>query len=489
MADNETRAYRLEPHDTSGLFLGLGAIQCVILGAGITTSVGSLTLGLPLSASVLPVLAAAALTFARLRGQPAWEWLLLGMGWLRGNRKHRWFAPLPLWPNAGQAAMPPCLDGVDIVEIDLGLARQLGAVRDRRRRTLTAIVPVKGAQFLAKPCAEQERLLAGWGNLLGQFAVERGVVTHLSWSDLARPSGIQEHLAWTQGRLDDCAVPDAAASYRELLATAQPIAMSHEIAITVTVAHDRLTRSRKIGGADDALSRALAGATESLVRSVQSASLDPSPPLDANGIRRLLQARFDPLPPRTARPGRLAQRLNLDSAPPSAMVLEERWREIRMDDNWHRTWWIGTWPRSPMPAAWMEPFLSAGSMTRAVTVVLMPVSARQSRRRIERDLVKLESDATAKEDKGRRVDARHRRTTRALLEREDEIVAGYPEVAYAGFVTIAARTLGELDEHSEIMEQLARESGIELRLLAARQAAGWAAALPFGLAPVAVLAS
>src|SRR3546814_6942978 len=43
-----------------------------------------------------------------------------------------------------------------------------------------------------------------------------------------------------------------------------------------------------------------------------------------------------------------------------------------------------------------------------MTVVLVPVSTHQSRRRIERDLVKLESDASTKEDKGRRVDARHR---------------------------------------------------------------------------------
>ncbi len=135
----------------------------------------------------------------------------------------------------------------------------------------------------------------------------------------------------------------------------------------------------------------------------------------------------------------------------------------------HRTWWIGTWPRLAQPPSWMEPFLAGGTITRTMTVVLVPVSTHQSRRRIERDLVKLESDASTKEEKGRRVDARHRRATQALLDREEELVAGYPEMAYAGLVTVSARDLDELEEHGEIIEQLARETGMDLRLLDARQ--------------------
>jgi phenylalanine-4-hydroxylase len=124
-----------------------------------------------------------------------------------------------------------------------------------------------------------------------------------------------------------------------------------------------------------------------------------------------------------------------------------------------------------------------------MTVYFQPVSTHQSRRRIERDLVKLDSDAVTKEEKGRRIDARHRRTTQALLDREEELVAGYPEMGYAGLVTVSARNLDDLDEHSEIIEQLARESGMDLRVLDARQDLGWAAALPLGLAPSTLLAS
>jgi hypothetical protein len=122
------------------------------------------------------------------------------------------------------------------------------------------------------------------------------------------------------------------------------------------------------------------------------------------------------------------------------LVLESRLATRPVDGAFHRTWWIGTWPRLAVPPAWLEPFLSSGGITRSMTVYFQPVSTHQSRRRIERDLVKLESDAITKEEKGRRVDARHRRATQALLDREEELVAGYPEMGYAGLVTVSART-------------------------------------------------
>ncbi|MDP9419472.1 MAG: hypothetical protein M3P53_04885, partial [Actinomycetota bacterium] len=164
-------------------------------------------------------------------------------------------------------------------------------------------------------------------------------------------------------------------------------------------------------------------------------------------------------------------------------ALEVAWRHVRVDAAYHRTFHVSSWPRLPVAPAWLEPFLAGSGVTRTMTVVFCPVPAHQSRRRIERDLVKLESDAATKEDKGRRVDARHRRATQSLLDREQELVAGFAEMGYAALITVCARSEDELDEHAEIVEQLAREAGMELRCLDARQDLAWAAALPLGLAP------
>lgn len=496
MASEPTaRTYKLEPLDSSGIFLGLGVIQCVLLGTGITVGVLTLTAGAPLPIAAAPIIAAAAASFTRISGQTTWEWIpmLTGWVWARMRRGRRWEAPLPLWSTVDEPApMPPCLDGIDIVGIDWRAGDSLGAVRDRHRRTLTAVVPVSGPQFVVEPRGEQEHLLAGWGDLLGQYAVERGVVSHLSWSDLTQPSGIGDHMAWLGS--EDRGTPNeaAAASYQELLEVGTASAINHEAVVTITVARERLSRHRtgRIG-ANELLRRALVTSVDSLLRGLRSANLAASDPLEPGGLQRLIRSRIDPVGARPRpRKGRLVERLALVRAPTAGpLALDVDWRHLRVDGAFHRTWWVGTWPRLAVAPAWLEPFLAGGGVTRSMTVYFQPVSTHQSRRRIERDLVKLESDAETKEEKGRRIDARHRRATQALLDREEELVSGYPEMGYAGLVTVSARTLADLDEHSEIIEQLARENGMDLRPLDARQDLGWAATLPIGLAPATLLAS
>lgn len=495
-AERTERSFRLEPLDASGVFLGLGLVQCGLIGTGVVLAVLSLTVGLPLLVAAIPPAVCVAVTFTRIGSHPTWEWIPLLITWSisRLRRGRRWVAPLPLWTDSSDstAAMPPCLVGIDIIEFDWRAGTRLGAVRDRSRRTLTAVVAVSGPQFVVEPRAEQERLLAGWGDLLGQYAVERGVVSHLAWSDLARPSGMQDHLQWLDG--DQRGEPNhaAASSYRELLEAGTTTAINHDAVVSITVAKERLSRHRSgSGSADDHLRRALVTSTESLLRGIRSAGLSARDPFDGPGLQRLIRARIDPVATRPrARHGRLVERLALvRSSTAGPLAVECRWRDLQVDDAFHRTWWIGTWPRLAVPPAWLEPFLSSGGVTRSMTVYFQPVPTHQSRRRIERDLVKLESDASTKEDKGRRVDARHRRTTQALLDREEELVAGFPEMGYLGLVTVSARSQDELDEQSEIVEQLARETGMDLRVLDGRQDIAWAAALPLGLAPSTLVAS
>jgi hypothetical protein len=67
------------------------------------------------------------------------------------------------------------------------------------------------------------------------------------------------------------------------------------------------------------------------------------------------------------------------------------------------------------------------------------------------------------------------------------LVAGFTEMAYVGLVGVAAASEDELEEDSQVVEQLAHEAGMDLRVLDGRQDLGWAAALPLGLAPRSLL--
>lgn len=100
-AERTDRNYKLEPLDTSGVFLGLGVVQCGLLGAGIVLGVGALTVGAPLPVAAVPVVVSVAVSFTRISGHASWEWLPLLVGWLaaRVRRGRRWQAPLPLWTD------------------------------------------------------------------------------------------------------------------------------------------------------------------------------------------------------------------------------------------------------------------------------------------------------------------------------------------------------------------------------------------------------
>lgn len=494
-AEPVERLYRFEPLDTSGVFLGLGIIQCVFLGGGLVIAVLALTAGAPLGAAVVPVAVGALASFARFRGRAAWEWLpiLASWSWMRVTRGERWFARLPLIPAIdGEAPpLPASLAGLAILEVPWRGALHLGAIADGERGALTAVVPISGPEFVVQPRSSQDHLLAGWADVLNQFAVERSVVTHLAWSDFTRPSGLQEHRDWL-GTLPRAAPHgEATSSYAELLSEATAVAASHETVLTLTVARDRLPRRAAGRGADPnrALAGALCGAVEGLLRSIRSAGLLAGDPLDGAALARMLRTRVDP-PAAASRVygGRLVDRLGLvtpEGAGP--LAIETGWRHLRVDGSWHRTYWVACWPRLPVGPAWLEPFLAGGGAARAMTVVYCPVSNYRSRRRIERDLVKLDSDAQTKQDKGRRVDARHRRSTQALLDREDELVAGYAEMTYVGLVGVTGSTEDELKASCELVEQLARETGLELRSLDGRQDLAWAANLPLGIAPRSLL--
>ncbi|MDP9403446.1 MAG: hypothetical protein M3P85_08945 [Actinomycetota bacterium] len=492
-AERDDRLYRFDPADTSGVFLGLGVAQCALVGAGLVASVSAISAGVPLSAAAAPALGGAAVSFARVGGRPAWEWLSVLASWaaLRLGRGRRWLAPLALVPDdAGRPTpLPPCLEGLSMLDLPWRGRRCLGAVRDERCHTLTAALRVAGPPFVVATRAEQERLVAGWGDVLNAFAVEGGPVTHVSWSDLASPSGLEAHRAWLAGVEGGDVHDEARASYDELLAGATATATAHDVVVSLTVSRDRLGRHSGTDP-DAALARVLSSSVEALLRAASSAGLEASDPLSAGELQRLLRTRLDPAAARPALVGaRLVERLGLVGATNAGpMAVESSWRHLRVDAAYHRTYQVTAWPRLPVAPAWLEPFLAGPGVTRTMTVVFRPVSAHQSRRRIERDLVKLDSDAVTKEDKGRRVDARHRRATQALLDREAELVAGYAEMGYLGLVGVSAPSEEALVEAAEVTEQLAREVGMELRCLEARQDLAWAAALPLGLAPRHLLA-
>lgn len=431
------QVYRFDPLDHSGLLFGLPTIACAALLTGAVLAVVLVTAGVAVPAAALAPLLAAAATVPGPGGVAAWERLLPFVHHLRGRGgRAMWHAPL-----AEDGPFAPCLSGAIVSGGDRAeiVARSAGSV--------TVVIPVYGTPLALTAPGEADVALGHWGDLLSQLAAEPAV-SHLAWIHHTRA---RAHAAAGRGdglRRDD----SARRSYADVVELVSASAADHEAALALTVRRE------------SDIDRVVAAANRGLV----AARLAADRPLSASEVRRLVARRADPF----AASG--AERL---------LAVHTAWDHCRLDGACHRAYWVEAWPATPVVGGWLDPFLHAASTARTFTVVAAPVTRHQARRRIERDLVKLESDAMHRHERGRRVDARHHRVTDALLGRERELVDGHAEYRFVGLVDIAAPDPAALAAEAASVEQAALDAGLVLRPLHGRHDKGWAATLPLGLAP------
>ena len=484
---DDQRMSRFDLLDRTGVFLGFGLVQLAVLGVGALASTMAVTSGLPLPAAATPVMLAAGLALGRVRGERLVDLVPVVARWVAGRRRRRWFAPLHLLnPDAvseQQPTLPSFLAGLHLLEApgDWGRLAGAGVVHDTGTAAMSAVVRVRGQDFALAPRDEQVRLLAGWGDVLAGFATERGAVARLSWTDFTTPTGMRDHLTWLASQ--PTTASEASESYRELVHGTGALSAGHDVLVTVTVTRERLTGTRSRADVDERLLAVLGKAVDTLVRGLRTAGLLAEDPLTAGELAAVLRGRLDPVRMRKASTGSLAERLGLvQPANAGPMAVDVEWGRLRTDGAWHRTYWIAEWPRLTQHPDWMEPVLAfVGTGSRTLTVLFEPVAPSASRRRVDRDSIKLDTDATTRSERGRRVDAGHRRLQAAVAEREAELVAGYAEVTYAGLVTVTAEDDASLRAACDECEQVAREHGLELRPLDGRHDIAFAAALPLGL--------
>lgn len=479
------RLYALEPRDSTGVFLGMSAVECALVGGGFLAAIVARLAGAPVVVSVLVLLAGAGVAKVRIAGRPVREWIPLLSGWAatRATGRRSWRAPLPLFPTTpGQAAaLPPALRDVDVVEVE-SRGQRVGAVRDRRGSRLTAVLPVAGTQFANQDPDAQDALLARWGEVLGAAATSGRAVVQTGWSDRCAPADLTDHDDWADTTLDaqpnDTPVGDPA-GYRELTASLADAAVVHDTVVWVTVDGSAIPGS---GKPTERAEAHLPVAVDDLVGGLGAAGVSCGGPLTAAGLWRLVRSRIDPGDAAaTGRSGTLAARLGLvgaDNGGPLAVTTA--WSELRVDEVFHRVWWVEAWPRRPQPGDWLAGFLAAGDPV-TMTVLHRGIEPERSQRRIESQLVKLSAHRARKQDRQQRVTETDERTELAVRDLEAELASGYSEVLYLGLVCASGTTIEALDATGRRVEQAARAHGMGLRVLHGRQDVAWAATLPFGL--------
>jgi hypothetical protein len=481
------------------MLLGLSGVQCGLLGLGIFAAGVMLQAGAPPVLTLVPVVVGAVLGFGMWDGHRLHE-LLPVLGRHRVARAAGltgWTAPLPLLSgtaadDARHPALPPFLAGLEIFDagpVSWASGRAgVGVVRDRRERTMSASVAVRGREFSLVERAEQERILAGWGDVLGGFCTERGAVARVRVTEWAAPAGVADHERFLDGhsRTGDT---QARRSYQALLAQAGPMAVSHEVLLTVTVDVRRVKANGRRERPEEAATGVLLEELRLLSNRLDSAGLPPGPPLSPAETATALRHRLDPTvvrPMARRRPRTLAELAGAVS-PWNAgpLATDVAWDRLAVDRSLHRTYWVAEWPRLDVPPNWLEPVLLHAGGVRGFALHYEPVAPSRSQRRIDRDSTRLAADQEQRTRGGFRIGARHRRAQSAVLDREAELVAGFFELEFAGFVTVSAPDAEALGRSCAEYEQVAAQAGLELRPLDGRHDLGIVCMLPVGrgLAP------
>ncbi len=479
------RTYRLSPPDRTGWFLGLGGPQVLTLGSALVLGAMLVSFGVPL-ALVGPMVAAAGVgSLVRAGGRPLIEWLPSAWRWWRRRRHDEaWLAPV-VAINAeppSTPALPPPLDGQVVTSADVGVFPGMAVVVDEAAGTCAASLRVSGRQFALVERGEQDALLALWGDALAAFCRERSPIAEVRWSEWAAPAGMEEQHAYLAEHAVADVLDPAVASYRELLRSAAPTATRHEVLLTVVVSSRRVKVGvRHRGNPTAAASEVLAEELRQLIRRLESAGLAASAPLSPAEVARALRVRLDPQAIATLdRRGRsLGDRAGLVApADGGPLAARSTWAHWQVDASLHRSFYFREWPRVDVGPTWMSDLLLYGGAVRTIAMCYQPVPPRVSQRAILRQAAKLEADVDQRQRTGFRVGAHHRRASRAVEEREEELVAGFTEFEYVGVVDVCAPDAEALERACADVVQVSASCGVELRALDHRHEEGVAACLP-----------
>jgi len=457
-----SRLYHLAPPDRTGWFLGLGPAQIVPLATGLSLAAVVLARTQSLAWAALPFVLGVALGFARVGDQPLIPSLFGRARWWAAGGQRRFEAPLPI--SGPDPVLPAALGACKLLtdpgpEVDGPVV-----VSDPRAGLIAASIRVStGSSLLLAEPAEQDRLLSAFGDALVPLAHEADRIVSLRWTSFAAPTA-------TAALPDDLEGP-AIDSYQELL---RLIAETphHEVLMTLT-----MTRARS--GQDHTLIDEMRRSLDLLVGRMTAAGFS-SVPVDRAMLGTAMRRRLDPAGRGSGgavfRPTHAHGLPNLAAAGPLTVV--EHWDHLQIDATRHRAYYVVDWPRTGVPAAWMPDLLLALPPGRTLCVVLEPVSIRASRRGIQRQAAKLDSDAEQRERHGFRVGADHDAARSALAAREVELMAGHSEFDFTGVVTLSAANLADLDAKEAQASSIAGTAGVELAPLHGRHAAGVGLCLP-----------
>jgi hypothetical protein len=445
---DEGARYRFGPRERGGALAGWRAGQICTVALGLIAGVLILraeTNVAGVGVAVLILAACGAMATWPVSGRTGDQWLPVIVRW--GTRRL----------GRGGMRRMDALCGLRVMSVG---SHDMGVVHDRRGRTLTAGLSVRGRGFALLGPDEQDRRVSGWSSVLATLAREGSQIRRVQWLAASFPDqghGVRNYLA-AHTSVDPASA--CVASYEALLSEIDADASTHDVVLTVQV---RLTKSVEVAGA--VLQRELA----SLARLLPDADIEVNRVLSTDDFVSRLMRTYEPHPAPT--PGTTAW------TDPWPMAMEEEWTRVRVDGLLHTTFWVAEWPRTEVRSDFLAPLL-LGSARVALSVVMEPLGPEKAVRKVEASRTADLADAELRRRGGFMSTARHSRESEVLVRREAELAEGHASFRYSGFITVTAASDAEMDAACDVVQHATSQARLVIRRLYGDQAGAYTCTLP-----------
>ena len=478
--------YVFGPRDRRALLLGMRLPQLVLVAAGavclLLGLLGSATFGT--TAGVAVAALSLALAFLPVQGRPLVDWVRPILNYVHGRVTGQadflggpWAVHAPM-DAPRELRLPGIASRARVRCIDVGRG-EVAVIRQGGR--WTGVIQVTAPAYpLADRATQQERVHA-WGSLLAQLGQEGSKIASVQWLERTIPDSGRGLDEWWQNKGDRSAV--SATAYEELIATAGPAATRHETFIAVSIDERRARRAiRASGGGPDGTARVLLQELSWVEAGLRRSDVQVDAWLNPSELGRLIRTQYDPASTRGVdRRGSRGLGPGVHLAASGPMGARSTFTHYRTDSGFHATYWVASWPRMQVQAAWLYPLLVLGGVRRTISVTAEPVPPSQSFREVRGAKVQKLTEESQRERIGQIETALDDEEHAAVLRRERELVQGHVEYRFTGYVTVTAASESELEEACAQVEQAAVRSVLEIRRVYGEQDQAFVAgALPLG---------
>jgi hypothetical protein len=154
------------------------------------------------------------------------------------------------------------------------------------------------------------------------------------------------------------------------------------------------------------------------------------------------------------------------------------WSPYRSDAAFHNTYWISSWPRSDVGPSFLAPLLMQSATVRTVAVTIEPVPFGQAMRQAEMAQTMELAGEMERRRQGSMTTASDRRRAQAVTGREEELADGFAAMRFAGFVTVSAGDVEELERTCGEIEHAGQLARLEFQRMYGEQEAAFTNTLP-----------